>query len=158
MRTAVLAVAIVVLALGNSCWASERRLECGRNLVVRIPKVPLNSGERVVGIELTVVSGSVVGVERIPRDWSISVDSEVSGVASLRGSPQHGAGALDSTDGLPSVTVRGHTCSGMEPSFALSAVVHVTQDFASTRTIELDQRALRTQRAPNSTLQLPGVR
>jgi len=46
----------------------------------------------------------------------------------------------------------------MEPSFALSAVVHVTQDFASTRTIELDQRALRTQRAPNSTLQLPGVR
>jgi hypothetical protein len=156
MRTELVASVMLVIASASGSWAAGASLECGRNLVVRFPKVALNDGERVVGVQLTVVGGSVVGVERIPRDWSVSVEPEVSGVASVTGSPQHGAGALRSTDGIPSVVVRGHTCDAA-PVFALSADVHITPDFVTTRRINLDQRMLRIERAPNSTLQLPGA-
>ncbi len=138
MRLAVIGVAIAMLTVvDGNCESGERVLECGQNLIVRIPKVALNSGERVVGIELRIVGGSVVRVDRIPRDWGVSVEPEVSGVASVRGNPAHGVGALNSTHELPSVVVRGHTCSGSGGSFTVSAIVHLTRDFESTRTIDL---------------------
>jgi hypothetical protein len=143
VRIARLGIFIGVMAYAIGTWSTAAALECGRNLVVTFRRVPLNPGERVVGIKLTVVGGSVVGVGSIPRDWSISVEPEVSGAASVSGSPQHGAGALESTEALPAVTVRGHNCTPAPPSFALSAVVHVTHDFASSRTIDIDQRMLR---------------
>ncbi len=158
MRVAVIGAAIAVLAVAHGACAGERVLECGQNLIVRVPRVSLNSGERVVGLELTIRGGAVVRVDRIPRDWGVSVELEVGGVASVRGSPAHGAGALNSTDELPSVIACGHRCSGSGPPFTVSAIVHVTRDFESTRTIDLDQGLLQVQRAPNSTLQRSGAR
>jgi len=145
VRIACLGIFVGVMAYAVGSWSTGAALECGRNLVVHFPRVPLKPGERVVGIKLTVVGGSVVAVGSIPRDWSISVEPEVSGAASVSGSPQHGAGALESTEALPAVTVRGHNCAPAPPSFALGAVVHVTRDFASSRTIDIDQRMLRIQ-------------
>lgn len=156
MKTLALTAAVVAALLGTAS-ARQDALECGSSLVVRISNLPLTSGERLVGVEFKVVGGSVVGVGGIPRDWSVSVEAEVSGVASVSGSPGHGAGALGSADQLPQVTVRRQSCSGQTPAFELSAVVHVTTDFESTRRIELNQSGLRIQRAPNSTLQLPGA-
>ena len=153
MRLADIAVAMaMVAAVDGNCAGGERILECGQNLMVRTPRVVLESGERVVGIELTILGGSVVRVDSIPRDWGVSVEPEVSGMASVRGNPAHGVGALNSTDELPSLIIRGHTCSG-QPPFTVSAIVHLTRDFESTRTIDLGQGALTIQRAPNSTLQ-----
>jgi hypothetical protein len=78
--------------------------------------------------------------------------------ASIRGSPAHGAGALNSINELPLVIIKGHTCSGPGPHFTIRAILHVTRDFESTRTMDLDQEALQIQRAPNSTLQRSGAR
>src|SRR5882724_2393032 len=94
VRIACLGIFVGVMAYAVGSWSTGAALECGRNLVVHFPRVPLKPGERVVGIKLTVVGGSVVAVGSIPRDWSISVEPEVSGAASVSGSPQHGAGAL----------------------------------------------------------------
>jgi len=146
VREALLATLIGVIAIAGGGRAGEAAPECGRNLIVHFPKVSLSAGERVVGMELTVVSATVVGVSNIPLDWGILVEPEVGGVASVGGGPQHGVGALDSTDALPAVVVRGRVCS----TVALSAVVHVTRDFASTRRIDLEQRMLRIERTPNA--------
>jgi hypothetical protein len=105
VRTAVLATLIGVIAITGGSRAGEATPECGRNLIVHFPKVSLSVGERVVGMELTVVSGAVVGVSNIPLDWGIHVEPEVGGVASVGGGPQHGVGAPDSTDALPAVVV-----------------------------------------------------
>jgi hypothetical protein len=147
VRTALLATLIGVITIAGGGQAGEAAPECGRNLIVHFPKVSLSAGERVVGMELTVVSGAVVGVSNIPLDWGIHVEPEVGGVTSVGGGPQHGVGALDSTTQLPAVVVRGRVCS----TFALSAVVHVTRDFASTRRIDLEQRMLRIERTPTPT-------
>jgi hypothetical protein len=136
-------IGVAVCVLGAS--SAKSSLECGRNLVVHFPAVSLASGERVVGMKLAVVGGSVVGVESIPRGWHISVEPEVSDVAYVSGNTRHGAGALESTEALPAVTVRGHNCAPRLPSFALKAAVSVSRSFASSRTIQIDQRKLKIQ-------------
>ena len=55
MRVAAIGVAIALIAVADgNCASGNRVLECGQNLIVRIPQVALNSGERIVGIELAV--------------------------------------------------------------------------------------------------------
>ena len=107
MRMTVIGAAVGILTAADGNYGSGQVLQCGENLIVRVPRVPLNSGERVAGIELTIRGGSVIRVDGIPRDWGVSVEPEVGGVASVRGSPAHGGGALMSTDALPSVIVGG---------------------------------------------------
>jgi hypothetical protein len=136
-------IGVVVCALGAS--STQSSLECGRNLVVHFPAVSLAAGERVVGMKLAVVGGSVVSVESIPRGWHISVEPEASNVAYASGNTRHGAGALESTEALPVVTVHGQNCAPRLPSFALKAAVSVSRGFASSRTIQIDQRKLKIQ-------------
>lgn len=152
MTAVCLMLAVLLAAVTRSAAASDS--ECGSDLMVDIRTVPLAEHERIVGIELTVVSGQIVGVERIPDDWGVSVSPEVGSEASLSGNVGHGAGALDSADELPVVIIRTGACDRSDRHFAVKAAVHVTRDFESSRRIKLRQSDLRIRRASGSALSL----
>ena len=146
-------MALVVAAATMS--ASAGYAECGSDLIVDVRSVPLAAHERIVGIDMTIAHGSILGVQRIPGDWGIAVTPESGGEASLSGSLAHGAGAVDSAEELPMIIVRDQSCDGSEPIFEVKAAIHVTQDFASSRRIELQQKDLRVRRADGSAFE-PG--
>jgi hypothetical protein len=155
MRPLILGAVFAMSANADvSCAGQETGPSCQSAITtVRVLKAPRLSGERIVGLEFTVRGGSVPRVDRIPQDWGVLVQPE-GGIASVRGHAGHGAGALSSANDLPSLAVRQSGCVGL----SLTAIVHGTRDFESTRAIDLDQGALEVQPASNSTLQRSGAR
>jgi len=50
----------------------------GERVVITFPQIPLQKGERIVEFDLTVRSGQVIGMNKIPKDWSIDLAGEQS--------------------------------------------------------------------------------
>ena len=68
----------------------------GPRLRLGFPHLALkgDDGERVVSIEVVVTCGSIVGVTRIPNDWTLVMPGPSSGVTTLKASADHGAAYL----------------------------------------------------------------
>lgn len=66
----------------------------GERVVVTFPQIQLQKGERVVEFDLTVRSGQVIGMNNVPKDWSIELAAEQSSETKITGGCRHGAGAL----------------------------------------------------------------
>lgn len=83
--------------------ASSKR--AAHALIVSFPRVRLAEGERVVGFELTVTAATTDTVAHVPVDWSLKLDAASGSQTVLSGTCGHGAGALESAQELPHVTV-----------------------------------------------------
>lgn len=118
-----------------------------RALVVSFPTVRLARGERIVGFELTVTAASINTVAQVPADWSLKLDVASGSQVVLSGTCGHGASALQSAQELPRVTVVPDGSSvTTSPQFSAEAVLHLTGDFQSTRTLTLSFSELSIQK------------
>lgn len=115
----------------------------GDEVIVSFPSVKLQQSERIVGFEINVTTGHIIQVDRIPQDWSLDVQAEVSSTSAISGSTRHGAGALFTASELPKVTIRIDKPFGeTAPKFSAEAIIYVTADFEKTRTIRLKEADL----------------
>lgn len=109
----------------------------GEKVVFAFPKIEINKGERIVGFDLSVTTGQVTAISKIPKDWTLNDSAEQSSETTISGGCVHGAGALyDSTD-LPQVTVVVDKPFDPSLKFSAKAKITVTADFENTREIEL---------------------
>src|ERR1700694_2835726 len=77
----------------------------GEEVVLAFPKIVINKGERIVGFVLSVTTGQVTAISKIPKDWTVNDSAEQSSVTTISGGCVHGAGALYNSTELPQVTV-----------------------------------------------------
>jgi len=109
----------------------------GERVEITFPQISLQKGERVVEFELTVRSGQVIGMNKIPKDWSIDLAGEQSSETKITGGCRHGAGAIHKSTELPTFAVIVE--KPFEPSmkFTAKAKIRVSSDFEKTREIEV---------------------
>jgi len=109
----------------------------GERVEITFPQIPLQKGERVVEFDLTVRSGQVIEMNKIPKDWSIDLAGEQSSETKITGGCRHGAGALHKSTELPTFAVIVE--KPLEPSmkFTAKAKIRVSSDFEKTREIEV---------------------
>jgi len=105
---------------------------------VSFPRIRLVEGERIVGFELTVTAATIDTVARVPLDWSLKLDVASGLQTVLSGTCGHGAGALESAQELPHVTVvLDEPRDRASPQFDAEATLQITTDFQSTRPVKL---------------------
>jgi len=103
----------------------------------------LQKNEKIVGFEIIVTTGNIIAVDRIPEDWSLDLQAEISSKTTISGLSRHGAGALFAPSELPTITIRVNKPVGeTAPRFSVEATIHVTADFEKTLTIRLKQTDL----------------
>ena len=68
----------------------------GEFFTLSFPKSTLQKGERIAGIEVTIIDGSVRAINYIPYDWSINENIIYGGKVIVAGSAGHGVGWIDS--------------------------------------------------------------
>lgn len=109
----------------------------GERVEITVPQIPLQKSERIVEFDLTVRSGQVIGINKIPKDWSIDLAGEQSTETKITGGCSHGAGALHKSTELPTFAVIVE--KPLEPSmkFTAKAKIRVSSDFEKTREIEV---------------------
>lgn len=80
------------------CNSKEEKKSGGRNdqelLTLSFPQNALEKDERLMGFEINVMHGYVAAINRIPVDWSMSVDASLSWSPVIKGRCHHGAGAV----------------------------------------------------------------
>jgi hypothetical protein len=109
----------------------------GERVVVIFPQIQLQKGERVVEFDLTVRSGQVIGMNNVPKDWSIELAAEQSSETKITGGCRHGPGALHKTTELPTFAVIVEKPLDPSTKFSAKAKLRVSADFDKTRGIEV---------------------
>lgn len=114
----------------------------GERVEISFPQIALQKGERVVDFDLTVKSGQVIGMNKIPKDWSIALAGEQSSETRITGGCRHGAGALHKSTELPTFAVIVEKT--LEPSmkFTTNAKIRVSSDFEKMREIEVADKKM----------------
>lgn len=122
----VLLLLVVVLAPMHTAAQSNQTVR------VSFPKVTLAKGERIIGFTFQVKNGTVNNIGGIKRDWSLSLDNSLSWWIKVSGFNHHGAGALDSINELPMLTVTPD--EGEEKvKFKVTGMIKTTIDFRRNR-------------------------
>lgn len=106
-------------------------------VIVKFPEIKLNKGERIVGYDLVVTNGQIVGVTKIAFDWSVDVEAEMSGETKSSGSCTHGAGALYGSADLPQFTIIVDGPIEDSLKFRVKGKIQATADFESIREIDI---------------------
>lgn len=110
----------------------------GEGVVLSFPKIQIQKGERIVAFDLTVATGQVTEISKIPKDWTVNNSAEQSSITTISGGCVHGAGALFSSTELPKVKVIAEKPFDETSSkFSARAKITVTADFGKTREIEV---------------------
>ncbi len=110
----------------------------GEEVVLVFPKIQIIKGEHIVAFNLSITTGQVTAISKIPKDWTVCDSAEQSSVTTISGECVHGAGALYSSTELPQVTVIvDKPFDQSSPIFSARAKITVTTDFENTREIEL---------------------
>jgi hypothetical protein len=68
--------------------------------VLSVPDVPLAEGERISGLQVDMTCGRFRSVNRIPNDWSLTIDGPVSERSTLKAVANHGTSWLWSSSNL----------------------------------------------------------
>ena len=61
---------------------------------ISLPRVSLAEGERISGLQIDMACGRFKSINRIPNDWSLSVDGPVSERSTLKAQANHGVSWL----------------------------------------------------------------
>lgn len=112
----------------------------GETWIVSTRSLTLGKRERVVGFEVSVVSGGVVALPSVPMGWNITIDNDPSWRTSIRGSAVVGAAAIDPNFFRDFIVIKKHDLQGVK--FDIEVEVVVTEDFESERRIRLRMREL----------------
>jgi len=73
----------------------------GDEVILSFPPAKLQKNEKIVGFEIIVTTGNIIAVDRIPEDWSLDLQAEISSKTTISGLSRHGAGALFAPSELP---------------------------------------------------------
>jgi hypothetical protein len=93
-------IIVIILSLISLCCCNskeEKKLGATKDqelLTLSFPRSALEKGERLMGFEIKITHGYVPAINRIPVDWSMSVDADLSWSPIVRGRCHHGAGAV----------------------------------------------------------------
>lgn len=122
---------VFLFATSGAAFSPQERVE------ITFPQILLKKGERIVEFDLTFRSGQVIGINKIPKDWSIDLAGEQSTETKISGGCRHGAGALHKSTELPTFTVIVDKPLERSMKFLAKAKMRVTADFENTREIEI---------------------
>lgn len=123
------------------CLAASADDACGaENWAVSIRRSPIEQGERVVGLEVTVTAGRVVTMPSFPVGWAFNIDNDASWHASARGSILVGAAAVSESFFHDFIVVEKHEFGDLR--FDVRVLLVVTQDFEKERRIQLGMKDL----------------
>jgi hypothetical protein len=138
IRSVWLGVLIGVISFGTS--------DAETSVSIGIRPQVLQPHERVVGLELHTVSAPVASLPRVPPGWSLRIDNDASGAASVTGSIQVGSATLWPDQLAALIVVAPQDLPGVR--FSISGVLHVTSDFVHDRQIVLDTSNLLLSKLP----------
>ncbi len=109
--------------------------DCGEKLSVSFASLKLTGAERVVGFEVTFVGAGIVSLPSVPMGWEISIDNQPSWNTRITASAVVGAAALDSRYFRSFIVIQKAPEKGLD--FAISGTIWATEDFTTTREIQL---------------------
>ena len=102
-------------------------------MTLSFPGSALAKGERLMGFEIKITHGYVPAINRIPVDWSMSVDADLSWNPIVRGRCHHGAGAVIDLSELDSfLTIQ--PARDPDAHFDIEAVLLTSLDTADIKT------------------------
>jgi len=117
--------------------------------VVSLKGVPLERGDRIEEIELT-VAGASFDSAHIPIDWSFNIGVPISGVATLKASAAHGVGMPFTFSGFQRfVTLALYDYGEWNAPLAISGKVTLYNDGAE-RTIDLKKENIVVEKSNQS--------
>jgi hypothetical protein len=134
----VIAISLIAAIAPATASPSEPDL-----LIVSIPHIDAQPGERVVGFHLILSAGAVRRLDHIPVGWSISIDNDASWKTSITATVEVGAAALDPSFFQHFLTVQKNEFGDVK--FALGGEVSLTKDFATERKITLTKESFEVQ-------------
>jgi hypothetical protein len=121
------AAVVLVTALSSSALEPECRAPGGA-FDLSFPKTfAVPSGERIVGFELVVAAADVIGMGRIPKGWSMKLDSEKA-ARKISGFTQQEKAAIPAVAELPTFTIAVNAATPAEPVLTLDGIVYTTAD------------------------------
>ena len=121
--------------------------------VVSLPEFPLQEGERIAAVSVTMRCGRFRAVNHIPTDWSLTIEGPVSEVSELYAIANHGTGWLydiHDLDDFVTVLVCEPSCFDIT-----AAVITSTADDEKTRTFTKQELLL--SKAPTIRLKATGA-
>ncbi len=107
----------------------------GEWLTVGLTRLPMDGGERIVGIHIEITAGIIHAMNGLPRGWRITIDNKADGSASVLGGAEVGAAALDADQLIKFLRIEKDESLGEK--FEISGQLDVTRDFVDVRTLPL---------------------
>jgi len=104
--------------------------------------IHLQEGERIIGMDILVVSGAFTGISNWPKGWSLDVDDGTSCRTNIKGDAHVGAAAVDAND-IQKIrfTINKPACGDLK--FQMSGALFATKDFENVRKIPLGRNNFR---------------
>ena len=106
---------------------------------VSFPIVSLESGEKIIGFEISVNSASIQAVANVPSGWNVVIDNEPSWISKINGDMILGSYSV-SSERLSNF--KFHVIKNDENyiKFSISGTVIVTNDFYNFRYVSINQK------------------
>ena len=130
---ALLAVAIAVVV-----GAARGKPPVAENLSLSLSRLPISSGERMVGFEFHVKSGRIAAVPGIPAGWDVHIENNPTWNAVIRASSMVGAAAVDASFFKNFIVIEKNESLGLP--FDVSGEIVVTRDFVKERRIHVSMK------------------
>ena len=110
-------------------------VSAGTKFIIAFPNLPLEQGERIVGMDIQFRGVHVRTILNIPKDWDVHLKLDSQPFPKVSGGCGHAAGALMSTKDLPVFEIEPFESSMIQ--IAADATLLVAKNFETQKVREI---------------------
>ena len=131
-------LALLAVAIAVAVNVARSKPPVAENVSLSFSRLPISSGERVVGFEFHVNAGRIAVVPSIPAGWDVHIENDPSWNAVIRASSLVGAAAVDVRFFKKFLVIEKNESLGLP--FNVSGDIVVTRDFVRERRIRISMK------------------